>query len=74
MSYSETLSLKNTLDNVLNKEDRIVGLPNTPEEFQKLPSVLQYHYWYNKPNVQQILRRAGLEDLESAKTLTKTAT
>ena len=67
-------TLKNTLDSGSNKKERIVGLPKTPEEFEKLPSVLQYHYWYNKPNVQQMLRRAGLKDLESAKTLIKTAT
>ena len=60
-------TLKNTLDNVPNKEERIVGLPNTPEEFQRLPSFLQYQYWYHKPDVHRMLRNHGLEDLESAK-------
>ena len=59
-------TLKNTLDKMPNKEDRIVGLPNTPEEFQKLPSVLRYHYWYNKPDVQRMLKRFGFTDYSQA--------
>ena len=58
---------KNTLDNAPNKEERIVGLPQTPAEFQRLPPFLQNHYWYHKPGVQRMLRNHGLEDLESAK-------
>ena len=57
-------TLKNTLDHGSNKKERIVGLPKTPEEFQKLPSVLRDHYWYHKPDVQQMLRQSGITSLK----------
>ena len=57
-------ALKKNLDRVQNKEERIVGLPKTPEEFQKLPSVLRDHYWYHKPDVQQMLRQFGFTTLK----------
>ena len=57
-------TLKNTLDHVSNKKERIVGLPQTPEEFQKLPSVLRDHYWYHKPDVQQLLRQFSFTTLK----------
>ncbi len=60
-------TLKNTLDHGSNKKERIVGLPKTPEEFQRLPPFLQDHYWYLKPGVQRMLRNHGLEDLDIAK-------
>ena len=60
-------TLKNTLDSVQDKEERIVGLPKTPEEFQRLPTFLQDHYWHHKPGVQRMLRNHGLEDLDIAK-------
>ena len=53
--------------NVPNKEERIVGLPQTSGEFQRLPPFLQDHYWYHKPGVQRMLRNHGLEDLNIAK-------
>ena len=60
-------TLKNTLDSVQDKEERIVGLPKTPEEFQRLAPFLQDRYWYHKPDVQRMLRNHGLEDLDIAK-------
>ena len=60
-------TLKSTVDSVQNKEERIVGLRQTPEEFQRLPPFLQNHYWYHKPGVQRMLRNHSLEDLQSAK-------
>ena len=60
-------ALKKNLDRVQNKEERIVGLPQMPEEFHRLPSFLQNQYWFHKPDVQRMLRNHGLEDLESAK-------
>ena len=53
----------NPLDSVSKKEERIVGSPNTPEKFQKLPSVLRYHHCYNKPDVQRMLKRFSFTDL-----------
>ena len=67
MRHYPLTTLKNTLDSVKDKEERIVGLPQTPEEFQRLPSFLQNQYWYHKPDVQRMLRNHGLEDLQSAK-------
>ena len=60
-------ALKKNLDRVQNKEERIVGLPKTPEEFQCLPPFLHNHYWYHKTGVQRMLRNHSLEDLQSAK-------
>ena len=60
-------TLKNTLDHVSNKKDRIVGVPKTPEEFQRIPPFLQDHYWYHKPDLQRMLRNHGLENLDIAK-------
>ena len=57
-------TLKNNLASGANKEEVIVGLPKTPEEFQKLPSVLRDHYWYHKPDVQQMLRQFGFTTLK----------
>ena len=59
-------TLKNTLDHGSNKKERIVGLPQTPDEFQKLPSAVQENYYYWKPNVQKMLEKAGFNSLKEA--------
>ena len=59
-------TLKNTLDSVKDKEESIVGLPQTPEEFQKLPSAVQENYYYWKPNVRKMLEKAGVNSLREA--------
>ena len=59
-------TLKNTLDSVKDKEESIVGLPQTPEEFQKLPSAVQENYYYWKPNVRKMLEKAGFNSLREA--------
>ena len=59
-------TLKNTLDNVPNKEERIVGVPQTPDEFRKLPSAVQENYYYWKPNVRKMLEKAGFNSLKEA--------
>ena len=57
MRHYPLTTLKNTLDSVQDKEERIVGLPQTPEEFQKLPSAVQENYYYWKPNVRKMLEK-----------------
>ena len=41
--------------------------PRSIEEFQALPSFLQELYWYHEPEIQQMLRRNGCDDLTSAR-------
>ena len=59
-------TLKNTLDHGSNKKEQIVGLPQTPDEFQKLPSAVQENYYYWKPNVRKMLEKAGFNSLREA--------
>ncbi len=59
-------TLKNTLDHGSNKKERIVSLPQTPDEFQKLPSAVQENYYYWKANVRKMLEKAGFNSLKEA--------
>ena len=60
-------TLKKPLNKDSDKGKRNLLSPETPEQFQDLPGVMQDHCWYHKPNVQRMLRRAGLKDLKTAK-------
>ena len=61
--YPLKRSLKEPLSNYSVSKNQTTRLPETLEEFLKLPAILRKHYWFHKPDVRGMLHRAGIADL-----------
>ncbi len=61
--YPLKRSLKEPLNNYSVSKNQTTRLPSTVGEFLKLPAILRKQYWFHKPDVRDMLHRAGIADL-----------